>query len=138
MGGGAARAVLVADDDDLLLGLMARVLRAAGFEVIAAADGDAALRVFGEQAERIGAVVLDLAMPPRGAADALRAMLARSPELGVVFTSGGRLDADERGLLEAHGGRFLTKPFSPDALVRALVEVLGRKGPAAGGEANRT
>ena len=60
--------VLVADDDDQLLRLCSRLLTRAGYTVLAAGDGDEALRVFHEHSDELRAVVLDATLPPGGAA----------------------------------------------------------------------
>jgi DNA-binding NtrC family response regulator len=127
-----AAAVLVADDEPLLQRLMERILVGAGFAVLVAGDGDAALRWLEDAARGpgIGAVVLDVSMPPDGGDGTLARVGSSRPDLGVVMTSGAALAPHQREALERHDGVFLQKPFSPEALVRAVDEVLRRKARA--------
>ncbi len=121
--------VLVVDDEPTLLQLMTRVLRRAGYEVRTAGDGDEAITAFDASERPVGAVLVDLRMRPQGGAAILNALLERSPDLGVVVTSGSSLDPETREMLARHRGEFVRKPFAPDSLLRAVAAVLER-GPA--------
>ena len=112
-GESGGRGILVADDEPLLRRLIDRVLRERGFEVTAAPSG-----------ERLAVVVVDVGMPPHGGAVALEAMLARRPDLGVIVISGVSPNPALRELLRTWGGVFLSKPFAPDELVRAVNDAL--------------
>ena len=68
--------------------------------------------------------LVDIGMPPEGGVAALKAILVRRPDLGVIVMSGISPDLALRELLRTWGGVFLAKPFSPDDLVRAVEEVL--------------
>lgn len=118
--------VIVADDEPLVRRLTSRVLENAGFQVVAVADGDAALQASERDEKGIRAVVLDLRMPPRGGAATLAELLRRRPGLGVVLTSGVAPEPAVSALLAQHKGVFLHKPFAPAALVRAVEQVLAR------------
>jgi DNA-binding response OmpR family regulator len=123
--------ILLVDDDPDLLDVTAFALQQAGFVVVKAADGVAALEVFGR--EQPDLAVLDINMPRmdgfelatrlRAAASIPLLMLtARSEEADVVRALG--LGADD----------YLTKPFSPKILiarVRALLRRVGTAAPAA-------
>jgi len=125
-------AVLVADDEPMLLRLVQRILSAHGWTVIAAADGDEARErlLAAEASAPVQAIVLDVAMPPDGGAAAMERLLALRPDLGVVLTSGVSPPAELRARLDAHGGIFLQKPFGPDALLHAVEQALcGRRPP---------
>lgn len=119
----ASPTVLIADDEQALLGLMGRILERAGYRVLSALDGDEALELFRKAGSQVSAAVLDVTLPPAGGLSALREMRAEQPRLGVVLVSGASLDAETREVLHACGGEFVSKPFSPSALTRALDEV---------------
>jgi DNA-binding NtrC family response regulator len=122
---GARRGVLVADDEPLLRRLIDRVLRDRGFEVTTVADGDAAVEcVAAPGGERFAVAVVDVGMPPHGGALALKAMLDRKPDLGVIVISGVSPDPALRELLTTWSAVFLPKPFAPDELVRAVDDAM--------------
>ena len=55
--------LLIAEDDDLVRKLASRILSEAGDSIIAARDGNEAVRLFGEQADKIGLALIDVVMP---------------------------------------------------------------------------
>lgn len=120
--GGAPR-VLVAEDEEVLLNLLIRMLEKAGCRAVGARDADDALARFRAAREPFDVVVLDLGLPPRGALPALRALRALRPELGVVLTSGSGPDAAVREALREPRTVFVAKPFAPAELERALERV---------------
>jgi DNA-binding NtrC family response regulator len=118
------QAVLVAEDERQLLLLMERLLVKAGYEVLPARDGDEALASVAAHGARIGIVVIDGAIVPRGAGEILDALGKQGRGVGVVLTSGDALGSDLHQLMLDWDGIFLHKPFSPSALLRAVEDSL--------------
>ena len=117
--------VLVADDEPALLGLIERIVGRAGYRVLTAPDGHAALERIRAADGAVVAAILDLTLPPSGGVALLRELRSEQPGVPVVLVSGGTLDAETREILHGCGGAFVSKPFSPGALMRALDEVRG-------------
>jgi two-component system cell cycle sensor histidine kinase/response regulator CckA len=116
--------LLLVEDEDALRAVAGRILRRAGYTVLEAGDGEEALEAFRAASPPPDAVVTDVVMPLAGGrqlADRLRAL---RPALPVLFVSGY---PDERisgtGVL-APGERFLQKPYTPEALLRAISQAL--------------
>ena len=108
--------VLVVDDAESVRMSFAAVLRAAGFEVIEAADGFLALEALKLLA--FDAVVLDLAMPVVDGIGVLDRM--EDPPPVVLLTAN-----DYTSAVQAHGDRIfgvLTKPVAPHVLVALVGE----------------
>jgi DNA-binding response OmpR family regulator len=124
MPGGSVRTVLVVDDEAMLLRLVENVLRRAGFQVLIAATSSEALEAFREDPAAIDAVLIDAGVPPAGAAEVVRSMLALRSGVGVVVSSGGPPSDEIQELLAECGGRFLGKPFEPEALI-SIVSAMG-------------
>jgi CheY-like chemotaxis protein len=120
----APQVVLVAEDEPQLLRLTERLLARAGYEVLSARDGDAALARVSGHGARIGIAVLDAAIAPRGAGEVVEALGKQSRAIGVVLTSGDALEGDLHQLMLDCDGIFLHKPFPPSALLRALEDSL--------------
>src|SRR3954449_1137897 len=115
------RPVVLIVEDELLLRIdAAEMIKAAGFEVVEAANADQAIEV--REARRdITVVFTDIQMP--GSMDGLklaRAVRGRWPPIKIVATS-GRLNVGEMDLPE--GGRFLPKPYSHAEVARLLREL---------------
>lgn len=121
-----ASAVLIADDDELLRQLMQRVLESSGFRVLAVADGDEALVALAAAPDDIAVVVLDLVMPPHDGLETLARLLEIRPGLGIVLTSGLPPEKEVNALVATHRAVFLKKPFAPEALRRAVGNLVAR------------
>jgi DNA-binding NarL/FixJ family response regulator len=116
----AKRVVLVVDDDDDLRGLVRRVLERAGFAVVEAQDGDAALRAADETPLHLA--LLDVVLPGMSGYELFEALRERlDKELPVIFVSGVRTDHYDRvaGLLLG-ADDYVVKPFDPDELVARI------------------
>jgi CheY-like chemotaxis protein len=119
------RGVLVVDDDPFIRKLVATTLEdVSEFEIYEAADGIEALDV--AEREQPTIVLLDVDMPRMDGIEACRRMRANPATAGatiVILTAahGDRIEAQAEA---AGADLFLTKPFSPLALLR-LVDRLG-------------
>jgi CheY-like chemotaxis protein len=115
--------VLVAEDDPLLRVLADHALSAAGYQVLLAASGDAALRLC-EERDDIALLVTDVMMPGlRGPELIVRARATR-PELKVLCTSGYALSALKTQTTLPDEVSFLEKPYLPSVLVRTVRQLL--------------
>ena len=85
---GSGEAVLVVDDEVLVLNLVSRILRRLNYRVYSARDGRSALEIFREQKDEIDLVVLDISMPEMDGRECIRELLALYPDLKVIFSSG--------------------------------------------------
>ena len=119
------KTVLVVEDDDALRRLIVQVLRRAGFRVLEAENGAAALAV--GRGEVLDALVSDVEMPVLGGVELAITLQASSPNLPVLLISG---HADERvvGDLTPRTSDFLAKPFRPSELVDRVNKLLVRAG----------
>ena len=99
------------------------ILEDSGFTVLTASNGDQALEVFRQRAMDIHAVLLDVIMPGKDAAEVLEEIQKSRPEAKVVVCSGYN-DHEAAGRL---GGRaptaFLRKPYDPKSLLSRIKEI---------------
>jgi CheY-like chemotaxis protein len=110
--------VLIADDDTAVRGLLRAAVEAAGYEVVEAADGEAAWT--GVRARRPDVLLLDVHMPGRDGLTVLQAV-KRDPALAgtrVIINSGSTEEAE--AALEAGADAYLVKPCKLAALHAAL------------------
>ena len=115
--------VLVVDDSGLARRSTRRVLETAGYTVVEAEDGLAALeRYF---VEKPAVVVLDLVMKGMYGLDVLAKLREMDPAARVVVLSAD-IQASSRELVAAAGATgFLNKPASGSDLVAAVAHALG-------------
>ena len=116
--------VLLVEDDDAVRAFARDVLQMRGYTVVAAADGEDALRLAATAEPEFDILVTDLVMPGLQGRDLAERLSGRFPGLRIVFMSGYTDDAIARhGVLDP-GMWFIEKPFEPSALARKVREVL--------------
>jgi two-component system alkaline phosphatase synthesis response regulator PhoP len=128
------RTILVVDDEPGIVQIARDYLDRAGFRVITAGDGNAAIRL--ARAERPSLLVLDLMLPGADGLDVTRA-LRQDPatrKLPIIMLTARVEEADRLVGLELGADDYITKPFSPRELVARVRAVLRRsEGDAAPG-----
>jgi len=121
--------ILIAEDEPDIRDLVAFTLRFAGYEVIAANNGEEAVQMASREYPDL--ILLDVRMPRMTGYDACRAIKA-NPELKdipVVFLSAKGQESEIQTGLEAGAEEYLLKPFAPDQLtdrVRAILAKFGK------------
>jgi two-component system cell cycle sensor histidine kinase/response regulator CckA len=120
---GRQRTVLVVEDELAVRTLTERLLSRAGFRVLSAPDGRAAMAIV-EVEQVIDLVLTDVVMPGMNGRELGELVRLARPHTPVLFMSGhtaGLLDGDRRG--EADPG-VLAKPFSSADLLRAVARAM--------------
>ena len=117
--------ILLVEDAGLVRTLARQVLETAGYCVLEAASAEAALKVCDSiNGTRIDLLLTDVVMPGMSGNDMSKILLARQPDMPVLYMSGYTDDAIvQHGVLEP-GINFLQKPFTPAALAMKVREVL--------------
>jgi PAS domain S-box-containing protein len=116
--------VLLAEDDDTVRSLTRRMLEEFGYRVIEACDGEDAVQKFNEHADAVSLAILDVVMPKKNGMDAYRELQKLRPGIKALFMSGYTADIiEKRGILDK-GMLFISKPASPDDLLRIVRKAL--------------
>ncbi|MDP6580985.1 MAG: EAL domain-containing protein [Vicinamibacterales bacterium] len=110
--------VLLVDDDESVLGLYARHLQRAGFEVEALSNGLDALGLLGERCFDV--IVSDIKMPGVDGLRLLRTVRRRDLDVPVVLVTGAPEVETAAQAVEYGAVKYLTKPFEPEVLVSAV------------------
>lgn len=119
--------VLLVEDADALRKLARSFLADHGFHVLAAPNGEAAVEITKSHNGGIDLLLTDVVMPGMNGRCLADQLLAKWPALKVIFIS-GYTDSfiAGHGVLEA-GTHLLHKPFTEDALIRKVRQVLDAK-----------
>jgi PAS domain S-box-containing protein len=118
--------VLVVEDDRMVRYMMKRALGQAGYQVLEAASAEDALEIMVRRNPEISLVLTDVVMPGRGGRELAETIEELRPGIPVLFTSGyTNGEIERRGLLRPQAA-FLQKPFTPEALIRAVEKELAR------------
>jgi two-component system, OmpR family, alkaline phosphatase synthesis response regulator PhoP len=122
--------ILVVEDETKIARLVRDYLEHAGFEVIVAGDGGAALSA--ARGSRPDLIVLDLGLPGRDGLDVTRELRRTSGVPIVMLTARGD-ESDRIVGLELGADDYVVKPFSPKELVARVRAVLRRTAAARAG-----
>jgi two-component system cell cycle sensor histidine kinase/response regulator CckA len=121
--------VLVVEDQPEVRELIARTLREYGYAVIVVAHGADAVAAAHAHDGPIHLMLTDVVLPGASGRAVARLVVANRPSLRVLYMSGYTERAvDQHGVLEP-GLAFIQKPFSGEALVRKIREVLAADHP---------
>ena len=124
------KTVLIVEDELKITRLVRDYLEQAGFAVIEAADGQAAIAA--ARAERPDMIVLDLGLPGMDGLDVTRRLRETSSVPIIMLTA--RVEETDRIVgLELGADDYMTKPFSPKELVARIRAVLRRADATLGG-----
>ncbi|HTV19372.1 MAG TPA: PAS domain-containing protein [Polyangiaceae bacterium] len=125
----ASASILVVEDEEPVRRLVQRILSRAGYHVVSAASGVAALELFDQPGFEVELVLTDLIMPGGISGQELgRQLRERRADQRVLYMSGytgegGASDVPDRLRLPA-GARLLNKPFTPPSLLETVREML--------------
>jgi len=120
-----AETILLAEDNDDLRTLTKTVLEDNGYTVIEAMDGSEAIAKFLEQAPDF--IILDVVMPKKNGKEVYDEIKKKNPDIKTLFTSGYTDDIIyQKGIIE-EGLNFISKPFSPQELLRTIRKILDKK-----------
>ncbi len=118
--------ILIAEDERDIRDLIGFTLRFAGHEVIAAQNGEEALRM--ASIENPDLVLMDVRMPVMTGFEACR-LIKNDPNLKdipVVFLSAKGQESEIQTGLQAGAVEYLLKPFAPDELAVRIADILAR------------
>ena len=117
--------MLLVDEDAAARDLLSKVLGARGYTVLEADQAETALAQADGRGAQVQLVISDVILPGGVGGEALAALLAsRHPGMRFLFVSGYTACAVRYGGLLPPSARFLQRPFGPEALARAVREVL--------------
>ena len=124
MPGTMSETILFVEDEKSLLRLGERVLKAKGYTVLSALNAEEALAALEKHGKPVDLLVTDIVMPGMSGHELAKEIARRKMAGRTLYMSGYTEDAiAEHGALEP-GLAFIYKPFTVDALVLKLREVL--------------
>jgi PAS domain S-box-containing protein len=116
--------VLLVEDEEAIVRVLARSLQYDGYEVVTAANGQEGLEVF--RRERPDIVLTDIKMPVMDGLELLKEIKAESPETEVIIITGhGDMDSSIEAL-QHDASDFINKPVVDEALSIALKRAEGK------------
>ena len=122
--------ILVVEDEPSLQQLLGYNLRAAGFEVCQAFDGEEALQLVDERTPDL--ILLDWMLPEISGIELCRRLRRRADtaRVPIIMVTARTEEPDRLRGLETGADDYITKPFSPAELTARIRAVLRRSRPA--------
>lgn len=119
--------VMICDDNETIHQTLKLYLTEAGFRVVSAYDGLAALEML--QSTRVDLVILDIMLPKMFGTEVCR-QIRKTSDLPIIILSAKSDEADRIVGLELGADDYVTKPFSPKEVVTRVRTVLRRTRPS--------
>ncbi len=130
--GGCGQTVAVVEDEPGVRRLVVKTLQAQGYQVCVAADGAALAQLLEQDHPAPDMLLTDVVLPGKSGPEIAADMRQRYPGLPVLFMSGYVAPGIENLGLIAADATVLSKPFAPEALCRAVSQVLAERPARAG------
>jgi DNA-binding response OmpR family regulator len=117
--------ILIVDDEPKIIKLARDYLEKSGYKVLTSGNGREALAIF--RRENPAMVVLDLNLPEIDGLDVCR-IIRKESNVPIIMLTARAEETDQLIGLELGADDYITKPFSPRALVARIRAVLRRAG----------
>jgi len=121
--------ILLAEDDGMVRHLTRILLEQGGYTVIEAANGEEAIAVYADHADRIDMLLLDVIMPRLGGRAVYDRIRAIRSDIPTLFASGYSMSSVHTDFVLEEGLALVQKPADRDDLLRKVREVLDGPGP---------
>jgi signal transduction histidine kinase/CheY-like chemotaxis protein len=122
--------VLVVEDEDSVRDLVRQILEDHGHAVLTARHGRDAMLIAERYERPIDLLVTDVVMPEMGGGELVHRLIARRPNIKVLYISGYTNDEVVRRGVQGAPASFLHKPFTSDDFMLRVREVLEGAGAA--------
>ena len=119
--------ILLAEDAEGMRDLISELLMRNGYTVLSAKSSPELLGLAERQSAPIHLLLTDVVMPQMNGRDLADRLQAANPKMRVIYMSGYTTDAIMHHGVLREGIDFIEKPFSEEALMRKLREVLDRR-----------
>jgi len=117
--------ILLVDDEQAVRKVAGEILRTIHFDVLAADNGEEALRLYRMHRKDIVLVILDIVMPGMGGSEVFQELRGLNPKVTVLLCSGYSIQGEADRLIGMGASGFIQKPFSLHSLGQSINDILG-------------
>jgi CheY-like chemotaxis protein len=125
----SVKTILVVEDEPAVKRATVRVLKREGYRVLAASNGEEAVKLSRNHHGKIDLVLCDVIMPGMSGPQAVVHILKRRSDVRVLYMSGYTDEALDRHGVLGDGIPLVHKPFTPQDLISRVKETLVGKTP---------
>ncbi len=116
--------IMIVDDEAGIRDVSQRIFSMAGYSVVVADSGEAALEIYRKRQKQVSLVILDLGMPGMGGYRCLEELKELDPDIKVVVASGYSQDREVHSALNRGAVAFVPKPYTAGEILRTVRAVL--------------
>jgi len=122
-----SRRILIVDDEPMIAGVTARLLKRMGHDVSQYSDGMAAWQGLQASGPAFDLLLIDLSMPRMNGVDLVRNVRTLPYAVAIIVVSGRVAEEDLQTLRTLKVDRILAKPFTSEQLAVAIAEVFSAR-----------
>jgi two-component system cell cycle sensor histidine kinase/response regulator CckA len=116
--------ILFVDDEEKVLEVGEKFLKAIGYHVLTARDGGEAIEIYKKHRDSIDLVLLDIVMPRMKGGEVFDRLKEINPDVKVLLSSGYSIDGEASHILGRGCSGFIQKPFDINQLSRTIGAIL--------------
>ncbi|MBN2467127.1 MAG: response regulator [Deltaproteobacteria bacterium] len=120
-------AILLVDDEELILNVGEEMLGALGYRVFRARNGKEAIKLYRRHQASIDMIILDMVMPNLGGGATFDVFKEINPYVKVLLSSGYSIEGEASKILGRGCSGFIQKPFRIEDLSVKIREILDRE-----------
>ncbi len=118
-------AILLVDDEDIIIDIGKQMLKTMQYKVIIARSGTEAIKIYAEQKDKIDLVILDMIMPNMGGSETYDRLKKINSSVKILLSSGYSIEGQAADIMNRGCNGFIQKPFSIIDLSLQLRKVFG-------------
>jgi len=127
---GHGEAILLVDDESIVLKVMTRSLEKSGYRVIPAEDGEKGFALYSQNQRDVSLVITDMAMPGMDGPALIAALKKLNPAVKIICTSGLGSSPEKNSVSELGVHSILSKPCNSRAILQAIQNALATTTPS--------
>ena len=124
---GKEEAILLVDDETIILDVGKDMLKTLGYKVFLGSGGNEAIEIYRENKDKIDLVILDLVMPGTGGGETYKILKSINPDIKVMLSSGYNIGGEAAEIMKLGINDFIQKPFTMTKLSRKIRNILVKK-----------
>lgn len=117
-----SKKILIIDDSNFSRKILRKILEAADYNVVEAAEGLAAFEVY--MMEKPDAVFLDLNMPGINGLDVLAKLIELNPNVRIAIASADIQESTKKMAMEAGAWVYVNKPLYDEVVLKTLTKLM--------------
>lgn len=124
---GKEEAILLIDDETIILDVGKDMLKMLGYKVFLASGGNEAIEIYKENKDKIDLVILDMIMPGMGGGETYKVLKSINPDVKAMLSSGYNISGEAAEIMKQGVNDFIQKPFTMTKLSHKIRNILEKK-----------